>query len=386
MKRKLVTNSYSSFVNKYVASKGMKLREYPGWNIIEGIDALTTGPDGERWKLLIDRVGVPQHCMEDMKKKESCTKLEKSASIDVSASETNSDKNDNGGEWNSNVVVSSASVYGSLVKMIVYQQLSMKSAATICSKFVQALNVSRAEDLTPEVVHAANFSKDGEGKVLVNGTKVGISAKKASYVLSLTEHFMDETKLKGINVHEVDVNELRHKLIAVKGIGDWTIEMFMLFKLGLGDVFSPGDLGIRKGVYELYQQVGTASVADCSGQNSKSSLDMSWKVLTSEVYSDVKKEGNAESGDEELFQKKGKASNWKALISSSNKKDREDLLMVSERWKPYRSLACMYFYGIIDLKKTKAAGDGNGNGDGDGDGDKANKVKGRASRPRTKRK
>lgn len=85
-------------------------------------------------------------------------------------------------------------------------------------------------------------------KQMVNGQKPGLSKGKISYIRSLAEHFSDPTKLKDVDLESLNDEELRKKLVAVKGLGLWSVEMFQIFKLRRQDIFSVGDLAVRKGL------------------------------------------------------------------------------------------------------------------------------------------
>ena len=85
-------------------------------------------------------------------------------------------------------------------------------------------------------------------KQMVNGQKPGLSKGKISYIRSLAEHFSDPAKLKDVDLESLNDEELRNKLVAVKGLGLWSVEMFQIFKLRRQDIFSVGDLAVRKGL------------------------------------------------------------------------------------------------------------------------------------------
>lgn len=126
------------------------------------------------------------------------------------------------------------SPYVVLLSSIVGQQLSGKAADTIWQRMV-----SRFE-LKPEVLHQAP-SEDLRA--------VGLSNAKARYVQDLSR-FALEGGLEGIE-HQPDQEVIRH-LTQVKGIGVWTVQMFLMFGLGRPDVWPVLDLGIRKGAQKLY--------------------------------------------------------------------------------------------------------------------------------------
>ncbi len=126
------------------------------------------------------------------------------------------------------------SPYVVLLSSIVGQQLSGKAADTIWQRMV-----SRFE-LKPEVLHQAP-SEDLRA--------AGLSNAKARYVQDLSR-FALEGGLEGIE-HQPDPEVIRH-LTQVRGIGVWTVQMFLMFGLGRPDVWPVLDLGIRKGAQKLY--------------------------------------------------------------------------------------------------------------------------------------
>lgn len=147
------------------------------------------------------------------------------------------------------------SPYTSLVKSIVYQQIAGAAAESIYKKFCAAVGVSADGDIPCEVVYKAKSRidfVDGKKKVLINESPSGLSEPKFKYIQSLTEHFMDSAKLKNVNFQSISEEELFSKLIQVKGLGSWSIHMFMMFHLQRPNVLPTGDLGVRRGVCALY--------------------------------------------------------------------------------------------------------------------------------------
>jgi DNA-3-methyladenine glycosylase II len=145
--------------------------------------------------------------------------------------------------------------YFSLLKIIIYQQLSAKSAEPILNRFVSAFGATSKLDLTPQMVKSAKFETtyiDGNKKILLNGSVSGLSGGKATYIQDLTEHYLDPTKLQGVDLSAISDEELRSKLLAVKGLGPWSVDMFMLFDLQRSNVLPMGDLVVRKGVAKFH--------------------------------------------------------------------------------------------------------------------------------------
>ena len=130
--------------------------------------------------------------------------------------------------------------YGALVRSIVGQQLSTKAAATIYQRVTDLFGgktPSPAELLAadPEEVRAA-----------------GLSRPKVSYLRSLAEH-VESGELELARLTELPDEEVSAQLTAVKGLGQWTADMFLIFHLGRPDVLPVGDLGVRRAVERAYE-------------------------------------------------------------------------------------------------------------------------------------
>jgi len=124
--------------------------------------------------------------------------------------------------------------YPTLLSSIVGQQLSGKAAETIWKRLTARFAVE------PEVLYQAR---------LEDLRAVGLSSAKARYVQDLSR-FALEGGLDGIE-HRSDQEIVRH-LTQVKGIGVWSVQMFLMFGLGRPDVWPVLDLGIRRGAERLY--------------------------------------------------------------------------------------------------------------------------------------
>ena len=134
--------------------------------------------------------------------------------------------------------------FQALVRSIVYQQLSGKAAATILARFIALFpKVPKGKFPTPEAITAMSTAKM---------RAAGLSGQKVSYIKDLALKFSDGT-IKRYSLHRMATVELIEHLIQVKGIGVWTVHMFLIFTLNRPDVLPTGDLGIRKGFQVLYQ-------------------------------------------------------------------------------------------------------------------------------------
>jgi DNA-3-methyladenine glycosylase II len=166
-----------------------------------------------------------------------------------------------------------ADAYGALVRSIVGQQLSTKAARTIYGR-VEELFGGRTPTpaellkVEPEQLRAA-----------------GLSYAKAAYLRDLAEHIEDgELDLQALP--ELSDEEISEQLTAIKGLGQWTVDMFLIFHLGRPDILPVGDLGIRKAAQ----------------------IEYGLKELPKPA----------------------------------------ELEAVAEAWRPYRSLACLYLWSSLD--------------------------------------
>ena len=76
---------------------------------------------------------------------------------------------------------------------------------------------------------------------------IGLSNAKANYVLNVCRFFIEE-KITDTKLHKLSNDELIKYLSQIKGVGQWTVEMILMFTLGREDVFALDDLGIQQGV------------------------------------------------------------------------------------------------------------------------------------------
>ncbi len=129
--------------------------------------------------------------------------------------------------------------YGELVGSIVGQQLSAKAAAAIWRR---VLDLFSGQMPTPAEL------------IKIDGQKlrdIGLSWPKVGYVKDLAEHVLDG-RLDLTHIAKMPNDQLIEQLTAVKGLGEWSAHMFMIFGLGRLDVLPVGDLGIRKAVMNIY--------------------------------------------------------------------------------------------------------------------------------------
>lgn len=129
--------------------------------------------------------------------------------------------------------------YGELVGSIVGQQLSSKAAASIWRR---VLDLFDGKMPSPQQLIKIEDQQLRD---------VGLSWAKVRYVKDLAQHILDD-RLDLDHVAIMPNDQLIEQLTAVKGIGEWSAHMFMMFGLGRLDILPVGDLGIRNAVQQLY--------------------------------------------------------------------------------------------------------------------------------------
>ncbi|KAL6848922.1 hypothetical protein ACP4OV_021505 [Aristida adscensionis] len=137
--------------------------------------------------------------------------------------------------------------FHSLARSILYQQLAPSAADAIYARFLALLPAGSAAAGAATVTPAAVLAL-----AAADLRAIGISGRKASYLHDLAARFA-AGELSESAVAAMDEATLLTELTRVKGIGDWTVHMFMIFSLHRPDVLPCGDLGVRKGVQELYK-------------------------------------------------------------------------------------------------------------------------------------
>lgn len=127
--------------------------------------------------------------------------------------------------------------FATLAKSIISQQISGRAADSIHRKVLEAIG----GEMTPQ-----GFDSVSDQQLRL----CGLSPQKLSYLRSLVEH-VNEGSLKLKQMRKLPDDEVIRELVAVRGIGEWTAQMFLMFSLGRLDVLPTGDLGVRKGVQLL---------------------------------------------------------------------------------------------------------------------------------------
>ncbi len=130
-------------------------------------------------------------------------------------------------------------VFQTLVRSIVYQQLSGKAALTIFNRLVAAAKV---DPITPEAILKLRPQKM---------RTLGLSQQKTKYIRELATMTRDG-EIQFERLAELEDAEIVAHLTRVKGVGVWTVHMFLMFALRRPDVLPVGDLGVRMAMKKAY--------------------------------------------------------------------------------------------------------------------------------------
>ena len=129
--------------------------------------------------------------------------------------------------------------FHALINSIIGQQISV-SAANSMKKKLFALK----KNITPRTIK--NIKK-------IDLKKCGLSKQKILYINNIADFYMENKKF----IYEIDKAEdqyIREKLIEIKGIGNWTVDMFLIFTHGSSNIFPTGDLGFIKAISKHYKK------------------------------------------------------------------------------------------------------------------------------------
>jgi 3-methyladenine DNA glycosylase/8-oxoguanine DNA glycosylase len=135
------------------------------------------------------------------------------------------------------------SLFTALMHSIVYQQLTGKAAATILGRAIRACGPRRFP--TPRQLLAVPPERLREA---------GLSAAKTAAIRDLAQKTLDGTVPPLARIRRMPDEEIIERLTTVRGIGRWTVEMLLMFRLGRPDVFPVMDLGVRKGFGLLFRR------------------------------------------------------------------------------------------------------------------------------------
>lgn len=137
-------------------------------------------------------------------------------------------------------VVRAPDLFSALAQAIVYQQLSGKAAATIYGRFSDLFAIRQPDALNASVLTLAQLRS------------VGLSQNKALAIQDLARKSLDGSLASRRRIARMSDTEVIENLVQVRGIGPWTAQMLLIFKLGRPDVMPATDLGVQKGVQAVY--------------------------------------------------------------------------------------------------------------------------------------
>ena len=174
------------------------------------------------------------------------------------------------------ILVKRKNIHLHLCNSIMSQQLSTKVADVFQKRF---LDLFGGKNPAAEQIAATPFE---------TLRKIGLSNAKANYVLNVCNFFIQE-KITDAQLHKMGNEELIKYLTQIKGVGQWTVEMILMFTLGREDIFAVDDLGIQQAMCKLYK-----------------------------------------------------------IDATDKKAMKEKMLSISRKWSPYRTYACRYLWGWKD--------------------------------------
>ena len=166
--------------------------------------------------------------------------------------------------------------FQSLLRSIVFQQLSGKAAKTIYERFVNF--IPKTSNLCPNEV--LKLDKD-------EMRKAGLSFQKINYVKNLAD-YIENNAFQKKDVERMTDEEISKELTQIKGIGQWTVDMFLIFTLNRTDILPFKDLGIQKGIMKI--------------------------------------------------------------LNMKNMPSKKEMEICSKKWRPYRTIACWYLWRMADDK------------------------------------
>ena len=131
----------------------------------------------------------------------------------------------------------------SIIHAIIHQQLSGNVAKAIYNRFVSLFGNGKFP-VPAEIINMTSETMRG----------AGLSNAKVNYVKSVAEMVLNGLIPSLKECDKLSDTELKDKLIKIKGVGTWTVEMLLIFNLGRLDVLPIHDLGVRKGFQIAYKK------------------------------------------------------------------------------------------------------------------------------------
>ena len=127
--------------------------------------------------------------------------------------------------------------FHSLINSIIGQQISVSAADSMKTKFFKL-----KRSITPQTVSKLRTT---------DLRKCGLSRQKILYIRNISKFFLQNKKFIK-NINKSSEEEIYNNLIEIKGVGNWTIHMFLMFSYGSPNIFPTGDLGFLKAISKLY--------------------------------------------------------------------------------------------------------------------------------------
>ena len=128
--------------------------------------------------------------------------------------------------------------FHSLINSIIGQQISVSAADSMKTKFFKL-----KRNITPQTVSKLSTT---------DLRKCGLSRQKILYIRNISKFFLQNKKFIK-NINKSSEEEIYNNLIEIKGVGNWTIHMFLMFSYGSSNIFPTGDLGFLKAISKLYK-------------------------------------------------------------------------------------------------------------------------------------
>ena len=129
--------------------------------------------------------------------------------------------------------------FHSLINSIIGQQISVSAASSMKNKFFKL-----KKNITPNtVLNLKNYEL----------RKCGLSRQKILYIKNIATFFNNNKKFMK-NISDYSEKEISTKLIEIKGVGPWTIHMFLMFSFGSSNIFPIGDLGFLNAICKNYKK------------------------------------------------------------------------------------------------------------------------------------
>jgi DNA-3-methyladenine glycosylase II len=144
--------------------------------------------------------------------------------------------------------------YRALVRAVVFQQLSGKAAATIHGRLI-ALYPGKDHPEPQDILETPETVLRG----------AGLSRQKIAAIRDIAQKTIEGVIPKAGALSELADAEIIERLTAARGVGRWTVEMYLIFSLGRPDVLPVDDLGVRKGAEKLYRRKFTPQQLDAYG-------------------------------------------------------------------------------------------------------------------------